>query len=535
MHKHKKFLSSLIGSSSRFIAVLLVGALLAVAGSVWATSIGTNVIVGGTLTVDGNSTFGNAAADVNLFTGTVQASTTALFTNGVITYGNSTFGDAAADINLFTGTLQASTTALLTGGVTFYGNLTFDRSATTTVTLSQTGLNFDADTFVIDPNSNRVGIGDLSPAALLTVGSGDLFQVDSSGRVFAPNGASGAGNLAYSFVNDTDVGFYRSAANELRVQTNGADRLTVDASGNLGVGTTTPNVLFQVAGLARPQLLLSDTGGGVDLKHIYASSTAGAWTWGVLNDALATFTERMRLTNGGNLGIGSTSPWGVASVEMTTTNPSFVVSNNGSTTPSLFVGGVNNDGRVGVYTSSPNTAFEVVGEASSTSLTVGSGVTTLRGNVTLNPGATTTVTFSGTGGINFDADTLVIDPGANRVGILTATPNTAFEVVGTASTTNLIVGGNGTSLGGVIAGFCTIPATTVNASTSAYADCANATGVRTTDRVLVMATSSLADNFVIQAASSTAANVINLRIFNLGIPLSNTGTGINSINFWAFR
>jgi len=40
---------------------------------------------------------------------------------------------------------------------------------------------------------------------------------------------------------------------------------------------------------------------------------------------------------------------------------------------------------------------------------------------------------------------LVIDSNANRVGVLTATPNTAFEVVGTASTTNLVIGG-GTSI-----------------------------------------------------------------------------------------
>ncbi|MBI5449657.1 DUF5011 domain-containing protein, partial [Candidatus Gottesmanbacteria bacterium] len=49
-------------------------------------------------------------------------------------------------------------------------------------------------------------------------------------------------------------------------------------------------------------------GGGVDAKHAYASSTAGAWSWGALNDSLTTFTERMRLTTAGNLGIGTTTP-----------------------------------------------------------------------------------------------------------------------------------------------------------------------------------------------------------------------------------
>jgi hypothetical protein len=86
--------------------------------------------------------------------------------------------------------------------------------------------------------SGRFGVGDITPAALLTIGASDAFQVNSSGRVLANIGASGAGNLAYSFVGDTDTGLYRSAADELRYQTGGSDRLTINASGNVGIGVT---------------------------------------------------------------------------------------------------------------------------------------------------------------------------------------------------------------------------------------------------------------------------------------------------------
>ncbi len=59
-------------------------------------------------------------------------------------------------------------------------------------------------------------------------------------------------------------------------------------------------------------------------------------------------------SSGGNVGIGTTSPWGVLSVEMTTTNPSFVVSNNGSSTPAFYIGGVNQNGNIGIGTTTPS-------------------------------------------------------------------------------------------------------------------------------------------------------------------------------------
>src|SRR3989344_2183290 len=57
-----------------------------------ATTIGGSITVdsaltvGGAATLNGNSTFGDASTDVNLFTGTLEASTTELFTNGFQSY-----------------------------------------------------------------------------------------------------------------------------------------------------------------------------------------------------------------------------------------------------------------------------------------------------------------------------------------------------------------------------------------------------------------------------------------------------------------
>jgi len=85
-------------------------------------------------------------------------------------------------------------------------------------------------------SSGRLGIGDTSPAALLTVGSGDLFQVDTSGRTLMPAGALGAGTLSLSFTADTDTGLYRGGADDLRLVTGGSDRLTISSAGLVTVG-----------------------------------------------------------------------------------------------------------------------------------------------------------------------------------------------------------------------------------------------------------------------------------------------------------
>jgi hypothetical protein len=93
-----------------------------------------------------------------------------------------------------------------------------------------------AGTITVDEANVRFGINNASPATSFAVGTG--FTVDSTGRALANVGASGAGNLGYSFVGDTDTGLYRSAVNEMRFQVAGADAVTINPSGFLLLGTT---------------------------------------------------------------------------------------------------------------------------------------------------------------------------------------------------------------------------------------------------------------------------------------------------------
>ena len=69
-----------------------------------------------------------------------------------------------------------------------------------------------------------------------------------------------------------------------------------------------------------------------------------------------------------NIGVATTSPWGLLSVELGTETNSLVVANTGSTTPSFIIKGVNGDGRVGIGTSTPGAMF-AVGDGSAATTT----------------------------------------------------------------------------------------------------------------------------------------------------------------------
>jgi hypothetical protein len=69
--------------------------------------------------------------------------------------------------------------------------------------ISTTALGTD-DRLIIDSSGN-VGIGDTSPASLLTVGSGDLFQVSSGGAITAATGITSSGIITFSGLNTVGI------------------------------------------------------------------------------------------------------------------------------------------------------------------------------------------------------------------------------------------------------------------------------------------------------------------------------------------
>lgn len=119
-----------------------------------------------------------------------------------------------------------------------------------------------------------------------------------------------------------------------------------------------------------------------------------------------------------------------------------------------------------------------------------------------------------------------------------------LDVGGTASTTKLIVGGDssGGTIAGIVFGFCSFSATTISASSTTGVACTGATGITTSHRVFVSATSSLNSlplfnaserSLIVVNASSTAVNTIGVDIYNASGAA--TTTGQQSFNFIGIR
>jgi hypothetical protein len=136
------------------------------------------------------------------------------------------------------------------------------------------------------------------------------------------NGTSGITNVDGTAASpaltgaDTDTGVF-TGTDIVGISTGGTEKVRVDASGNVGVGTSSPTDNLQVSGSGNRIIGVSCTGtGGAGLELISSGSNGFIGYNADLRFATITglgaagFTERARIDSSGNLLVGKTSSSG---------------------------------------------------------------------------------------------------------------------------------------------------------------------------------------------------------------------------------
>jgi hypothetical protein len=195
----------------------------------------------------------------------------------------------------------------------------------------------DTDVLFVDTANERVGIGTTNPKSLLEIGvSGTLGSVTNKViSTIIDGGYSTLNSLQYNvnaFIGTTygtsDI-FAQTSGEVLKnfyvglvasnsyfngsrysITQGGAERLTVAQGGNVGIGTTSPGRPLSVQSSATSII--------ADFKYALAayssidlSNTVGTARISSVNNDLVLSpgtNEKMRITSGGNVGIGTTSP-----------------------------------------------------------------------------------------------------------------------------------------------------------------------------------------------------------------------------------
>ena len=158
--------------------------------------------------------------------------------------------------------------------------------------------------------------------------SGEIGPPGPTGTVSAAgDGTAAAPGIA--FATDTNTGLFRPGADILAAATGGVERVRVNASGNVGIGTTAPGTPLDVVkdgtntGLGYSNISkLVDSSGNKGLTIGYdnsnqttvltanttaVSSNMAFWTYEAGGSGWA---ERMRITSTGNVSIGNFDPLG---------------------------------------------------------------------------------------------------------------------------------------------------------------------------------------------------------------------------------
>jgi hypothetical protein len=195
---------------------------------------------------------------------------------------------------------------------------------------------------------------------------------------------------------DTNTGVWFPAADTVAASTAGTERMRIDSSGNVGIGTTAPSSILEISGAGDDtNVIVMSQGGNYknSIQNSHSGSASNARMSFFVHDSSTTQANVMSLLGSGNVGIGTTSPARNLTVNGSIQFTSGGVIEAGTTTLNTYIAGVegasgrwvfatngsermriDSSGNVGIGTTSPTEKLDVVGNVTiSGSLTKGSG------------------------------------------------------------------------------------------------------------------------------------------------------------------
>jgi len=200
-------------------------------------------------------------------------------------------------------------------GVSVTGTLGVSAAVTLSTTLAVTGAATLSSTLAVTGTTTLTGAATLTANPTLSAGTAngvlylDGSKVASSGSALTFDGTYFTANglrLAGTDVTNTiyqatgALGITTGTAAGITFATNLTTRMTLDASGNLGIGTASPAEKLDVAGNVR-------ISSGSSFYWGDATSQITATNAGPMRFLTGTGAERMRLDASGNLGIGTST------------------------------------------------------------------------------------------------------------------------------------------------------------------------------------------------------------------------------------
>ena len=371
--------------------------------------------------------------------GTLTASTGISVTNGSgsITIANTGVTSLTAGTNISvsasTGGVTISTTTTPTWTSETVPLISGGTTASSTLTLQSTSGAGTSDAIIFNTASQsermrittagNVGIGTASPSAKLQIqgsqasGTANVLYLDNSsttGTTLASVSFSNAGSVKASIAACVAGDGYMTFNNN-----NNSEKMRIDASGNVGIGTSSPASKLDVSSgdirlSTNGYYIRSTTSGGTSVRMLGINSGDTAYVGAIdsgptstifnasSSSATASFytggSERMRIDSSGNVGIGTSSPSNYGSTyirnitsflgdqnitlgayyQAGTGQYGFINSgnlNNGNAQPLVFQGGgtermrIDSSGNVGIGVTDPATygTFAVYGGATATS------------------------------------------------------------------------------------------------------------------------------------------------------------------------